>query len=331
MRPTSKYLNPRVHLLLGAVGLFTCTGWLGCAAHLPDTGKLSKRIEELAQREEQNQRQIDELNNRLFLLEDRVDTSRVALERRGAGPRMPVIRIASPVEPDPSSGTDEAEESGDERGVVSRDEEPTETNQSTEQEEQEEGPIGSLVATDEVTYSGEAAEEGPRPVLRLHGMKASSSGRRFIGPDPSQVTEKLPVVPLPKRRVARKIAAAIRPMQEYNAAMKKYKTGQYAMAAEAFSSFFKRYGKHTYADNSLYWLGECFYDMKKYQLAVKMFRQVVEQYPAGNKAPDALLKMAYCYLRLKAKDPARTILAEVKASYPKSRVARLASEALKKL
>lgn len=330
MRPTSMYMSPRAGLILGVVGVFTCSGLLGCAAKMPHTSKLSQRIEELSQREQQNQRQIDELNNRLFLLEDRVDTSRVALERRGDGPRMPVIRITQPA--DQAEGSDGVEDQEERPGVAGRLEEPDEEEQSTAQEDPtEEGSSGSLVATDAVTYSGEASKEGPRLVLKLHGAGAPSAGRALSGPDPSQVTEKIPVIPLPKRKVARQVAASIKPMQEYRAAMEKYKTGQHALAAEAFSAFFKRYAKHAYADNSLYWLGECFYDMKKYQLAVKMFRQVVEQYPAGNKAPDALLKMAYCYLRLKAKDPARTILAEVKASYPKSRVAHLASEALKKL
>jgi tol-pal system protein YbgF len=120
-------------------------------------------------------------------------------------------------------------------------------------------------------------------------------------------------------------------MRAYQTALSKYRAGKYAHAAEAFRSFVSRYAKHAYTDNALYWLGECFYDMKNYRLALKIFRRVVEDHPTGNKAPDALLKMAYSYLKLKEKANAKTVLAQVVQSFPKSQVARLASQTLVKI
>jgi tol-pal system protein YbgF len=170
-------------------------------------------------------------------------------------------------------------------------------------------------------------------VLRLHepgsGGSAASSAP-LPGPDPSSVSEKLPVVPLPRRAAAQK-QADVQPMQEYQSALAKYRAGDSAAAADAFRGFFQRYAHHAYADNALYWLAECSYDLKSYQVALKLFRQVVEQYPSGNKAPDALLKMALCYVQLKDKKNARTILGQVVESYPRSQVAKLASVAMAKL
>ena len=189
-----------------------------------------------------------------------------------------------------------------------------------------------MVARRSVVYDGDAGREGPRPVLRLHESSAGGTGSATLsGPDPAEVREKLPVVPIPRRPVRVASAADLRPMQDYQSALAKYRSGEYAAAAEAFRDFFHRYAKHAYADNALYWLAECSYDLKNYRLALKFFRQVVEQYPSGNKAPDALLKMGYCYVQMKDRKNARTILGQVLASYPRSEVAKLASEAMARL
>ena len=291
---------------------------------------LKRRLEEMAQKQSEDQKRIEELNNRVFLLEDRVDTSRVAMESSGTSPRLPVIRLR-PAPRDDEGRSDEGrsdETAGaDEGSSDTSDEDPPET------------PRSSLVEKKRVVFSGVArAEGGARPVLRLYGEStrpgsdvAAPLPGPLPGPDPAAVQEKLPVVPLPPRRVARQASASVQPMRDYQSALNMYRSGKVSAAADAFDGFLKRYTRHEYADNALYWLGECFYDMKNYRLALKMFRRVVEEYPAGNKAPDALLKMGLSYLRLKEKGNARTVLAQLVESFPKSQVARLASETLVKI
>jgi tol-pal system protein YbgF len=316
--------------------LFSLLGSAGCAHSSAETLKLTQRLEELAQREAQAQKQIDELSNRLFLLEDKVDTGRVALESSGKPPQLPVVRLQPPapeeerVEPVARRRAADDDEQGDEESED--DAEPSGTPAPT-----------SVISRRGVVLAGAAKRGGPRPMLRLHeggGSGGPSRDATLSGPDPMSVTEKLPVAPIPKQGSAKKVEwasakkaepSAVQPMREYNEAMGKYKAGQYAAAAAAFRVFLGKYTKHAYADNALYWMGECAYDTKNYRLALNMFRQVVEDYPTGNKAPDALLKMAYCYLRLKEDRNARTVLAQVVESFPKSQVARLASEALAKL
>ena len=179
MQPVSSFDSPGARLAPGGLILLVIAGIGGCAAQTPDLTKLTKRLEEIAQREEQHQRQLDELNNRLFLLEDRVDTSRVALERRGGGVRMPVIRIPSGAEPEEGQAPggqvaqpaplDEAAEEG-----------APQEDTAGEEPEDEDAPSGSLVAADPVDYAGEAAEDKPRPVLRLHGSPAAAAGRPAV-------------------------------------------------------------------------------------------------------------------------------------------------------
>lgn len=294
----------------------------GCASRSGGSlDKLKQRIEELAQAQAESQKRVEELNNRIFLLEDKVDTSRVAMESSGARPQLPVIRLKPQLDPE------EPPEAGAPQGDPPR-------------AEEEEPPqlASSVVEEKRVDYAGEARREGPRPVLRLYGSETGTGApsRRVAaplpGPDPSAVKETLPVVPLPPRKVARRAATrpkpAVAPMREYESALSMYRSGKYAAAADAFRGFVARYTRHAYADNALYWLGECAYDVKDYRLALKIFRRVVEEYPAGNKAPDALLKMGFSYIKLKESDNAKTVLAQLVESFPKSQVARLASETL---
>jgi tol-pal system protein YbgF len=334
---------------LSIVSLVACLLPLGCVSKAPvETLKLKERLEELAQRESERQKQVEEMNNRLFLLEDKVDTSRVALERGTKPPRLPVIRLlpraaeetreASGTPPSKALARDDSAEGEDESEGAGED-------GSNDPGPAERAGGRSVVERKQVRFSGAAGREGPRPMLRLHesgggggGGSSSGSSLQLAGPDPSTVKEKLPVVPIPRARqrdaAARGEAAAtgdVQPMREYSAAMAKYQSGDAGAAAEAFRGFFRRYAKHAYADNALYWMAECTYDLGQYRLAVKLFRQVVEEYPNGNKAPDALLKMAYCYLKLREGKTARTVLAQVVESFPKSEVARLASQALAKV
>ena len=320
------------------LGLVVVVGQAGCAHSPVESGKLNQRLEELAQQGAGVQKQIEEMQNRLFLLEDKVDTSRVAIER-SKPPQLPVVRLR-PTSPEDGGGDEEESPRSAGPGPAS----PRGLEESGSGED--EPPIGgrSMVARRSVVFDGAASRRGPRPVLRLHEPGGSGSGSggsaasgvALPGPDPSSVSEKLPVVPLPRRAAAQKLADGqkpgdVQPMQEYQSALAKYRAGDSAAAAEAFRGFFQRYAHHAYADNALYWLAECSYDLKSYQVALKLFRQVVEQYPSGNKAPDALLKMALCYVQLKDKKNARTILGQVVESYPRSQVAKVASAAMAKL
>lgn len=305
--------------------LVALAGLSGCGS--PPRGsvdELKQRLEEMAQSQAQAKRRIEELNNRVFILEDKVDTSRVALESSGRPPQLPVIRLR-PAEPE-------------DRAEAVRD--PEDNPEDDLEGEPEESPARSVVEEKRVRYAGAArAKDGPRPVLRLYGSQddGTPAPARVVsapirGPEPSQVTEKLAVVPLPPRKVARQAAAGTGSVRhEYQSALEMYRSGKHTAAADAFRAFLSRYSRHDYADNALYWLGECFYDTKNYRLALTMFRRVVEEYPTGNKAPDALLKMGYSYLKLKEDQNARTVLAQLVESFPKSQVARLATETLVKI
>ncbi|MFH1132047.1 MAG: tol-pal system protein YbgF [Pseudomonadota bacterium] len=304
--------------------LWFVIGIIGCAStQSAESTKLHQRLERMAQARAADQRRMEDLNNRLFLLEDEVDTCRVTRQSTGKEPRLPVIRI-KPVE-----SAESEEEFPAKQSAVAQNEAFSGSKGSYAEDLRvpATGTGSSVVANEEVVYGGDAAKEGTkRPVLRLDESGDNLAPSEF----PSEsglpmVKEKLPVVPLAK------LDSDVNAPSSYATAMEEYKAGRHSEAAEAFKKFVQMFPTHSYADNATYWLGECHYDMKKYQEALKLFRQLLEKYPKGNKVPDALLKMGFSYLKMNDPKNARVVLAQLVEIYPKSEVARLASTTLVRL
>lgn len=287
------------------VALWSVLMLMGCArTPSGDLKQLQRKIGELTRKLDDSKETVEQINTRLFLLEDKVDTARVAGERKGP-PKLRIVRIL-PTDSDAKPAKSSAPGAR---------------------------PAGSsVVARSRVTYAGEAAHNGPRPVLKLYG--SSDEGRvagTRVGPDPAAVTEKLPLAPVPKRKVAVALASTDSAMTDYARALRDYRNANYAAAITTLTAFIKQRAQHPYADNALYWLGECYYDTKDYRSAIKRFKQVVDQYPQGNKAQDALLKLAYSFIKVGETKNARSVLAQVIETYPASRVAGLARTKLTKL
>ncbi|HJS34680.1 MAG TPA: tol-pal system protein YbgF [Pseudoxanthomonas sp.] len=115
----------------------------------------------------------------------------------------------------------------------------------------------------------------------------------------------------------------------YNVAFDRLKAGEYADAAQLFTSFLQLYPGGVYAPNALYWLGESYYVTQNYALAADQFRALLAQYPTHDKAPGALLKMGLCDYGLGKLPEAERTLGEVVTRYPGTDVARTADDRLR--
>jgi len=274
-----------------AIALLTLPLGAGCAhkpANQVEIDQLNRSIESLRVQNTAYAKQVEELENRLFILNDQLESQKVNQERV-ATPRLPTVALhpapaAPPVYmPNAPPGT--------ETGVE---------------------PV--------VEYVGEAAKSSAhRPVLRLHG----ESGELTI-------TREAP----PAVRVIREGTA--RPPREdnpkavalYRRSFEALRAGKDEDAAKGFRQFLREYPNHDLADNSQYWLAECFYDRKDYGQAVREFRRVIERFPNGNKVPDALLKVGFSYLALGSPDAGRQTLSQLQRSYPRHEAAVLAASRL---
>ncbi|TPW11396.1 MAG: tol-pal system protein YbgF, partial [bacterium] len=82
------------------------------------------------------------------------------------------------------------------------------------------------------------------------------------------------------------------------------------------------------ADNSQYWLGECFYVQDKVSEAAREFEKVINEHQDGDKVPAAYLKLGYCALRRNDTAQARRWFDDVIRKFPSSEEARSARNKL---
>jgi tol-pal system protein YbgF len=114
----------------------------------------------------------------------------------------------------------------------------------------------------------------------------------------------------------------------YGVAFDALKKGEYADAANLFTSFLELYPSGVYAPNALYWLGESYYVTQNYQMAADQFRALISRYPTHEKASGALLKLGLAQYGLGKVDDAEGTLQSVISQYPNSDVARTAEDRL---
>jgi tol-pal system protein YbgF len=265
----------------------------GCA-HRPASqasiDQLNRSIEALRAQNIAYAKQVEELENRLFILGDQLESRKVN-EERAEPPRLPTVALhPAPPAPEPTvvvpSGTESA-------------------------------------AEPEVEYAGEAAKPSVRrPVLRLHGESGELTVTREAPAPPPTVRVIREGSPRPPKAEPPEAVAL------YRKSFEALRTGKHEEAAKGFTEFLRDYPGHELADNSQYWLGECFYDRKDYGQAVREFRRVIERYPNGNKVPDALLKVGFSYLALGSHEAGRQTLSQLQRSYPRHEAAGLAASRL---
>lgn len=89
---------------------------------------------------------------------------------------------------------------------------------------------------------------------------------------------------------------------------------------DQFRQFIQSYPSSLYADDSAYWMADCFYKKGDYKLAVMRFDDVVARYPKGNKAADALYRHGESLLKLGPayQKAARRAFERVTQEYPDS-------------
>jgi tol-pal system protein YbgF len=116
--------------------------------------------------------------------------------------------------------------------------------------------------------------------------------------------------------------------QSYDAAMERFKSGDYKGAADALQDFVRRYPTSAYAANAQYWLGNAFYAQRDYKNAIAAQEAVVSNYGTSAKAPDAMLNIASSYTELKDKKSAKKALQQLVSKFPESTAAQAAKDRL---
>jgi len=348
-------MHIRSILIVGVVA--TSLPFSGCAAarYVETQGemlRLETRVEELERVNGRSRVLLEEMEERVLLLQDRVEAARLALQRRdsqtdGAGSRTiaPVGGVPGVYRSMPSASAPPPFPEVDPLSVptnlpVQRVSPSSAIGAGTPSLPQPEEPVPE-VFVDMETLEARYGSENQYLSHRAPSEPARSPVRADGGPYAPVDTEglSLPVVPIQEApSVNMEVAgagatgsSAGSPLSHYRSALDLFNSGHYADSLASLSAFVATAPEADYMDNALFWMGECHYGMGDYPQALSYFQRVVSEYPDGNKVVDSLLKVALSHERLEQPEQAVEVLSVLVETYPSTDAARRATERLRAL
>ncbi|HVH47398.1 MAG TPA: tol-pal system protein YbgF [Labilithrix sp.] len=181
----------------------------------------------------------------------------------------------------------------------------------------------SIGDEDSAHESDDPNDPNARPEIRLQGQGGASSSRPLRGKTRGRGEARVePADETPRADASRASILDPDAKKSYEAALALATSKQYDRALEALAAFLVRYPDHPYAENALYWRGECYFARGEYLRAAEQFEAVLARFGGGNKAPDALLKIGVSHERLGSSDRAREYWERLRRDYPRSDAAK---------
>lgn len=116
----------------------------------------------------------------------------------------------------------------------------------------------------------------------------------------------------------------------YISALSDYQNANYEKAIQGFASLITSDYTNELADNSQYWLAECYYSQKNYKRAVIEFEKVFT-FPGTDKDDDAQLKLGHAYLSMDNRDKSIEEYQRLLDYFPGSEFLEVAQESIKQL
>ncbi|MBN2420549.1 MAG: tol-pal system protein YbgF [Deltaproteobacteria bacterium] len=104
----------------------------------------------------------------------------------------------------------------------------------------------------------------------------------------------------------------------YESSLDLFNDGKYDQALSSFKSFLGAYPKSDLADNSQFWIGECYMGLNQYDHAILEFDKVIKNYPKENKVPNAMYRQAIAMQKIGELTGAKILLNKLIKMYPKS-------------
>jgi tol-pal system protein YbgF len=163
--------------------------------------------------------------------------------------------------------------------------------------------------------AADTEDPAPRPSIRILGTPRPGGRGMWRGDDRVEQTG------IDDGAGARPSALDPEAPKAYEAALALVSAHKYDAALDALAAFLVKWPDHPYADNAMYWRGECYFARGDYAHAQEQFAGVVDRFPGGNKAPDALLKLGMSAARAGDQSKAREAYARLAREYPQSQAA----------
>ena len=280
------------HLLIYPLALVLV---YGCAAGptVQDVEALKGRIARLEKSLDDSREKVDELDTRLALLREKLNTG----DRDSAG--------LEPADLTPPDGLKVIELSD---GSIRIESHPP-----------DEGSAGGAATSG----NGQARRE-KKPALQ---KKAASSEKVRALPRSPEA----PRARRRGQATTALSGKSLTPKSLYKKGQDFYPAGRYAEARAVFSDLARRYPGSSLADNAFFWSGQAYFSENDFDKAIENYEIVIKIYPKGNKAPDALLMMGIAHVRTGENAKAAAVFTRLIKEYPGSEAAKKASKRLKSL
>jgi tol-pal system protein YbgF len=171
------------------------------------------------------------------------------------------------------------------------------------------------------------------PLLPQEEQEAIPEEKQEIAPKPSpekeatekaggEVSEEETKSPLPPN---------LSPQEIYNMAYADYLKGNFDLAIDGFKIYLDNFSQSPFADNALYWIGECYFSQKKYEEAIARYNELILNYPLGDKVPAAYLHKGLSLMELGQKEEALSVFRLLVSKYPLEEETKIAQEKIKEL
>ncbi|MCK4336570.1 MAG: tol-pal system protein YbgF, partial [Candidatus Aminicenantes bacterium] len=152
---------------------------------------------------------------------------------------------------------------------------------------------------------------------------------------PSQVkedtVEKQDSKEQPADQMQQLIKPNLSPREVYNMAHSDYLKGNYSLAIDGFKIYLEQFPDSPYADNALYWIGECYFSQREFNSSIEYFKQLVLDYPQGDKVPAAYLKRGISLMELENNKKALSVFKLLISKFPLEEETRIAQEKIKEI
>lgn len=346
----------------------------GCA-HTATQNKQSEQERALQSRLDEVERtngrlsvRVEELEDQLFLLNDRVEAHRLALQRRGFMRDRALALAPQAPSPAPETYYVEGQDTATNNVQTPRAQRQvtriplgtknvTAPSKPERQEPQEQAAREPSSEVQDIVYSEKqyrdfAGEPAPRPSQNSAPSRSTSSSESSSygqnaqppvtnerlgaagtksAPAPARELLEKRFAPEPDKKPASSPAVPKGGLSVYRDALAQYRAGNYQEALTGFEGFLAAGPKDDYVDNALYWIGECHYGLGHYADAITQFERVLNEQADGNKVPDAMLKMSLAMERVGQRERALKVLNDLVNRYPLTNAAGLGKKRLDEL
>lgn len=116
----------------------------------------------------------------------------------------------------------------------------------------------------------------------------------------------------------------------YDEALNDYYARYFELAIEKFSQLIQQNPRSSLADNSQYWLAECYYGLEDFPKAIEEFQKVFS-YADTEKDDDAQLKLGFCYANMGETEQAIAEFRKLLSLYPDSEYTGVARQRIEEL